>query len=99
MQQLRVGHQWHWHVLEVDDNFDLRSIFTARCIECPHARDEIFCVDSFQLGLGHFTEVAEPPDDLLQIANLHAKRLRALAEYLVELRSRQLPGPRQILYR
>ena len=47
-------------------------------------------------GLGHFAEVAEAANDGLEVGDLHAEGLRALAEDFVEFIGWQLAGADEI---
>ena len=71
----------------------------ARAIQRPHSLDDIFGVDALQFRSGHFAEVAEAADDRLQVGDLHAQCLRALAKDFLELLGGQLAGTRQVLHR
>src|SRR5579859_1665621 len=68
-------------------------------MEHRDALDRFGRIDPFQLRPRHLAEVAEAPDDRLEIGDLHAKRMCTLAKDFIEFSLRQLARAHQVLYR
>src|SRR5579859_5326271 len=66
-------------------------------MEHRDALDRFGRIDPFQLRPRHLAEVAEAPDDRLEIGDLHAKRMCTLAKDFIEFLFRQLPRAHQVL--